>query len=88
MATLDINYFLLKKVLKNYETNNIPLDEIPKRMGELPKDKRIFVHCSTGARADLAYRELIENGFDVKFLLLDISDAECDCPIIIPAKQG
>ncbi len=69
-------------------TVNIPLDEIPKRMNELPKDKRIFVHCSTGARADLAYRELIENGFDVKFLLLDISDAECDCPIIIPAKQG
>lgn len=69
-------------------TVNIPLDEIPKRMNELPKDKQIFVHCSTGARADLAYRELIENGFDVKFLLLDISDAECDCPIIIPAKKS
>jgi rhodanese-related sulfurtransferase len=69
-------------------TVNIPLDEIPKRMNELPKDKRIFVHCSTGARADLAYRELIENGFDVKFLLLDISDAECDCPIIIPAQES
>ncbi len=54
-------------------TVNIPLDEIPKRMNELPKDKRIFVHCSTGARADLAYRELVENGFDVKFLLLNIS---------------
>lgn len=69
-------------------TVNIPLDEIPKRMDELPKDKQILVHCSTGARADLAYRELVKNGYDVKFLLLDISDAECDCPIIIPAKQS
>jgi len=63
-------------------TVNIPLDEISKRMSEIPKDKRIFVHCSTGARADLAYRELLKNGYDVKFLLLDISDPECDCPII------
>lgn len=65
-------------------TVNIPLDEIPKRMNEIPKDKRVFIHCSTGARADLAYRELIENDYDVKFLLLNISDPECDCPIIMP----
>ena len=65
-------------------TVNIPLDEIPKRMNEIPKDKRVFVHCSTGARADLAYRELIDNGYDVKFLLLNISDPECDCPILMP----
>lgn len=65
-------------------TVNIPLDEIPKRMNEIPKDKRVFIHCSTGARADLAYRELIKNGYNVKFLLLNISDPECDCPIIIP----
>ncbi len=65
-------------------TVNIPLDEIPKRMNEIPKDKRVFVHCSTGARADLAYRELIDSGYDVKFLLLNISDPECDCPILMP----
>jgi rhodanese-related sulfurtransferase len=69
-------------IFKN--TVNIPLDEIPKRMNEIPKDKRIFIHCSTGARADLAYRELIKNKYDVKFLLLNISDPECDCPIIMP----
>ena len=52
-------------IFKN--TVNIPLDEIPKRMNEIPKDKRIFIHCSTGARADLAYQELLKNGYDVKF---------------------
>jgi rhodanese-related sulfurtransferase len=65
-------------------TVNIPLDEIPLKMSEIPKDKQVFIHCSTGARADLAYRELVKNGYDVKFLLLNISDPECDCPIIMP----
>ena len=69
-------------IFKN--TVNIPLDEIPTRLKEFPKDKKIFVHCSTGARADQAYQELVKNGFDARFLLLNISDAECDCPIIRP----
>lgn len=69
-------------IFKN--TVNIPLDEIPKRLHELPKDKKIYIHCSTGMRADMAYQQLVKNGFDVKFLLLNISDAECDCEIIRP----
>lgn len=69
-------------IFKN--TINIPLDEISNRMKELPKDKKIYVHCSTGARADMAYKELVKNGFNVKFLLLNISDSECDCEIIKP----
>ena len=69
-------------IFKN--TVNIPLDEIPKRMNELPKDKQILIHCSTGARADMAYSQLVKNGFNVKFLLLNIEDAECDCEIIRP----
>ncbi|PIE59351.1 MAG: rhodanese [Desulfobulbus propionicus] len=69
-------------IFKN--TVNIPLDEIPQRLNELPKDKKIYVHCSTGARADMAYNELIKNGFNAKFLLLNIEDASCDCEIIRP----
>lgn len=69
-------------IFKN--TINIPLDEIPARMDELPKDKKIYVHCSTGARADMAYKELLKNGYNAKFLLLNIADAECDCEIIRP----
>jgi len=69
-------------IFKN--TINIPLDEITKRMNELPKDKQIFIHCSTGARADMAYQQLVKNGYNVKFLLLNIEDAECDCEIIRP----
>lgn len=69
-------------IFKN--TVNIPLDEIPGRMNELPKDKKIYIYCSTGARADMAYAQLVKNGYNVKFLLLNISDAECDCEIIRP----
>lgn len=65
-------------------TVNIPLDEIPNRLDAIPKDKRVFIHCSSGARADLAYQELIKHGYDVKFLLLDITDPSCDCEIIKP----
>ena len=69
-------------IFKN--TINIPLDEIPARLNELPKDKKIYVHCSTGARADMAYNEMVKHGLNVKFLLLNIKDAECDCEIIRP----
>lgn len=65
-------------------TVNIPLDQIADRMKEIPKDKLIYVHCSTGARADMAYQELKKAGYKVKFLLLNISDAECDCEILKP----
>ena len=69
-------------IFKN--TINIPLDEIPARLNELLKDKKIYVHCSTGARADMAYNELVKHGYNAKFLLLNIKDAECDCEIIRP----
>lgn len=69
-------------IFKN--TVNIPLDLVPKSLDRIPKDKRVFIHCSTGARADLAYQELKKHGYDVKFLLLDITDPACDCEIIRP----
>lgn len=69
-------------IFKN--TINIPLDQISARMKEIPKDKKIYVHCATGARADMAYKELLKNGYNAKFLLLNIADSECDCEIIKP----
>jgi rhodanese-related sulfurtransferase len=69
-------------IFKN--TVNIPLDMVPKSLDRIPKDKRVFIHCSTGARADLAYQELVNHGYNVKFLLLDITDPACDCEIIRP----
>ncbi len=41
----------------------IPDEELIARMGEVPKDKRIVTHCSTGVRAEMAYHKLKESGY-------------------------
>ena len=46
----------------------IPLDELQLRMNELPRDKEIIVHCSTGMRAEMAYNMLKKKGFEARFL--------------------
>lgn len=42
---------------------NIPADQLAARAGELPKDRRIVTHCSTGTRAEMAYNTLKGAGF-------------------------
>jgi len=44
---------------------NIPLDELRGRIGELDKNKRVYVHCHSGLRSYNAARILSQNGFDV-----------------------
>jgi rhodanese-related sulfurtransferase len=52
---------------------NIPDEEIATRYGELPKDKRVVVHCSTGVRAEMTYHKLKEKGYDAAFVKGDLS---------------
>ena len=47
---------------------NIPTQEVINRLAEIPKDKKIVVHCKTGTRAEMAYQTLIENGYKAEFL--------------------
>ncbi len=49
-------------------TLNIPLDELENRTSELPKDKKIVLHCGTGARAEMAYNVLKKAGIEAKFV--------------------
>ena len=58
---------------------NIPLDEIGKRMGELPKDKEMLIHCSTGARAEMAYQELKKADYKSRFLMAEVECEEGSC---------
>jgi NADPH-dependent 2,4-dienoyl-CoA reductase/sulfur reductase-like enzyme/peroxiredoxin family protein/rhodanese-related sulfurtransferase/TusA-related sulfurtransferase len=44
--------------------SNIPVDEIRKRLAEIPKDKKIYVYCAVGLRGYIACRILMQNGFD------------------------
>lgn len=59
----------------------IPLDEIASRMGELPKDKQIYIHCSTGARAEMAHKQLQKSGFKTAFLVADIECEDGTCEL-------
>jgi rhodanese-related sulfurtransferase len=46
----------------------VPDEEIMQRLAEIPKDKKIITHCSTGIRAEMAYHKLKEKGYNVQFL--------------------
>jgi len=46
----------------------VPDEEVLDRLAEIPKDKLIVTHCSTGVRAEMAYHKLKERGYKVKFL--------------------
>lgn len=48
---------------------NIPLQELRQRIDEVPPHRPIFVHCRVGFRGYLAYRILVQNGFDPVFNL-------------------
>ncbi|MBE6732338.1 MAG: CoA-disulfide reductase [Ruminococcaceae bacterium] len=43
---------------------NIPLDELRNRIGEIPKNKSVYVHCHSGLRSYLACCILSGNGYD------------------------
>lgn len=47
---------------------NIPLNELPKRLGELPKDKLIITACPHNDRSNLARLFLVMNGYNAKYL--------------------
>lgn len=43
---------------------NIPLDSLRERIGEIPKDNPVYVHCHSGLRSYIACRILAGNGYD------------------------
>ena len=48
---------------------NIPMDELRNRLGELPKDKTLYVFCEIGLRGYLSQRILRQHGYDHVFNL-------------------
>ncbi len=62
---------------------HIPLDELGAKMDTLPKDREILVHCTTGARAEMAFEELKKSGFKVRYVVCDVEcDADDGCEIV------
>ncbi|MFW1429533.1 FAD-dependent oxidoreductase [Vibrio parahaemolyticus] len=48
---------------------NIPVDQLRHRMSELPKDKEIVIYCQVGLRGNVAYRQLVNNGYKARNLI-------------------
>ena len=42
---------------------NIPLSQLPGRLGEIPKDKGVFLYCRSGMRSKNAASILLKNGY-------------------------
>ena len=43
---------------------NIPIDELRERINEVPKDKKIIIFCEVGLRGYIAYRMLVQSGYE------------------------
>jgi rhodanese-related sulfurtransferase len=57
------------KSYPNIEAENIPVNEIPDRLSELPKDKPIGVFCPANVRSAITYAYLLSSGFsDVRII--------------------
>jgi rhodanese-related sulfurtransferase len=47
---------------------NIPLNDLRARLGELSRDKELWVYCRSGLRGYNAVRLLVQHGFPAKNL--------------------
>jgi len=47
---------------------NIPAGQIKDRLAELPRDKEIIAHCTTGIRAEMVHDDLKESGLKSRFI--------------------
>lgn len=50
---------------------NIPLGDLPDRMGEVPNDHNIVIVCARGGRSTMVAEFLSENGFQKLYNLVD-----------------
>jgi len=55
---------------------NIPLDELTHRLTELPKDKKLVLHCELGTRAEMAFNLLKNLNVDSRYLNANLAIAK------------
>ena len=62
-------------------SQHIALDQLSAKIDSLPKDKEILVHCTTGARAEMACTELHNAGFKSRYLVAKVECEGTDCDV-------
>ena len=63
------------------DARHIPLDRLAARMGELPRDRTIFVYSASGPRAAMARSMLVDKGFHALYLAARVRCARGRCEI-------
>ncbi len=66
---------------------NIPLGQLRQRLGDLPRNRPIWVNCRVGQRSYIAVRILQQNGFDVHNLSGGYNTWEVWYPKGLPSEK-
>jgi NADPH-dependent 2,4-dienoyl-CoA reductase/sulfur reductase-like enzyme/rhodanese-related sulfurtransferase len=67
---------------------NIPLDQLRQRLGEVPRNRRIWVNCARGHRSYYAVRILKQHGFDAHNLSGGYNTWEAWYPDGLPSDEA
>jgi rhodanese-related sulfurtransferase len=70
---------------------HIPINEIPDRINEIPKDKNVLIFCVMSARAAITYAYLRQRGFEkARFVPARIGEiaAGFDPGFVLTKKNG
>lgn len=57
------------KSCANVESVNIPINMVPERINEIPKDKTVAVFCPASVRASMVYLYLLSEGYEDVYVL-------------------
>lgn len=71
---LDVRTKQENEYVKLPFAHNIPTDEIPDRISEIPKNKTIAILCASATRATIVYTYLLLQEYNVKILLDSLSE--------------
>jgi len=72
------------KLEHHIEMLHIPIDEIPDRIGEIPRDRTVGIFCSAGTRSAIVYAFLRAKGHENVHVVL--GGYETVASLVLPGK--
>ncbi|RLA88205.1 MAG: rhodanese-like domain-containing protein, partial [Deltaproteobacteria bacterium] len=72
------------KLKHHIEVLHIPIDKIPDRIGEIPRDRTVGIFCSAGTRSAIVYAFLRAKGYENVRVVL--GGYEAVASLVLPGK--
>ena len=63
LLLLDVREAFEREVARIEPSVHIPMQEIPSRLGEIPRDRAVVVYCHSGTRSAMVAGFLEQHGF-------------------------